>query len=84
MLNPLLPPWEPRDVRDEDARGTEGDEDRPNLATLLRSLALRGPTMTPPIPITARPHLARGPTDALPPQLTHDPAGSISEPAGAS
>jgi hypothetical protein len=89
-FNPLLPPWEPRDASararegDEDARGTEGDEDRPNLATLLRSLALRGPTMTPPIPITARPHLARGPTDALPLQLTHDPAGSISEPAGAS
>ena len=89
-FNPLSPPWEPRDAPararegDEDARGTEGDEDRPNLATLLHRLALRGPTMTPPIPITARPHLARGPTDALPPQLTHDPAGSIFEPAGAS
>jgi hypothetical protein len=82
-LNPRAPPWEPlvalarAEEGDEGAGGAEGDEGGLDLATV------RGPTMTPPIPITARPHLARGPTGALPRQLTRDPAGSIPESAGA-
>jgi len=62
---------------DEEARGAVGDGGGLHLAAVL------GPTMTPPIPITARPHLARGPTGALPRQLTRDPAGSIPESGGA-
>ena len=73
-LNPRAPPWEPLVAL---ARAGEGDEGGLDLA------AVQGPTMTPPIPITARPHLARGPTGTLPRQLTRDPAGSISESAGA-
>jgi hypothetical protein len=82
-LNPQAPPWEPlvalarAGEGDEGAGGAEGDEGGLDLATV------RGPTMTPPIPITARPHLARGPTGALPRQLTRDPAGSIPESGGA-
>ena len=46
--------------------------------------ATAGPFSTPPTPITARPHLASGPTGAMLRRLARDPAGSISEPAGAS
>ena len=46
--------------------------------------ATAGPFSTPPTPITARPHLASGHAGAMLRQLTHDPVGSISEPAGAS
>ena len=72
-LNPRAPPREPLVAL---ARAGEGDEGGLDLA------AVQGPTMTPPIPITARPHLASGPTGTLPRQ-TRDPAGSISESAGA-
>ena len=46
--------------------------------------ATAGPFSTPPTPITARPHLASGPTGAMLRRLARDPAGSISEPTGAS
>ena len=84
-LNPLSPPWEPlvalarAGQEGRNARGAEDDESGPELA-----MAMEGPTMTPPTPITARPHLASGHAGAMLRQLTHDPVGSISEPAGAS
>ena len=84
-LNPLSPPWEPlialarAGQEHGDARGARDGEGGHELA-----MAMGGPTMTPPTPITARPHLASGHAGAMLHQPTHDPVGSISEPAGAS
>jgi hypothetical protein len=84
-LNPLSPPWEPlialarAGQEHGDARGARDGEGGHELA-----MAMGGPTMTPPTPITARLHLASGHAGAMLHQPTHDPVGSISEPAGAS
>ena len=86
-LNPQAPPWEPlvalarAGEGDKGAGGAEGDEGGLDLELA----AERGPTMTPsgPIPITARPPLARGLTGVLLRRFTRDTAGSISESAGA-